>query len=382
MERIKNHIVLTLIAAGTTNLYFLLWFLFNDGQFPETIYQGLSFNGFFLMVNISILLVSMVTMGFNQLGDRMRALGFGSGTRLTVKTSITVLLLVLFIAMGLFLKFTVFQDLQTETALNRTWIILNMPKFRALMLFFMVISILMFFISNLERRMGNVYRLFSQSMGKAIHPKLSEKGFMFVDLNDATTIAERLGSETYANLLRDCFDMLNELVATTPFEIYQFVGDEAVITWDTWIPSSDRKALDLFCDFKGYLEENGRYFERYYHLRPYFKCAIHSGPAVQSEIGKEKMHLVYHGDVLNTTSRLLGQCHFQNTDIIISETAVVQKQHLENKYELWPMEYTNLKGKSKPVKAYVVRERSVKKDIRDTSSEFFLSQKMTVSQII
>jgi adenylate cyclase len=40
---------------------------------------------------------------------------------------------------------------------------------------------------------------------------------------------------------------------------------------------------------------------------PEFKGALHGGNVVVSEVGKYKSEIAYHGDVLNTTSRMLGQ---------------------------------------------------------------------------
>ena len=206
---------------------------------------------------------------------------------------------------------------------------------------------------------------------------------------DATGLAERLSSEAYAKLLRDCFRMLNELVDVYPFKIYQYVGDEAVITWKNTIPNSDVLALDLFSDFKAYLEQShfaflpaGQAGAKAYNVQPVFKCAIHAGEVVQSEIGKDVKHLVYHGDVLNTTSRLLSQCHVYNTDIIISKVAITNRQTINQKYILKPMTYTNLKGKEHSIEAYIVSLKPQSSDENRKQSTFFLNPKVTNSHLI
>ena len=206
---------------------------------------------------------------------------------------------------------------------------------------------------------------------------------MFIDLNNATSLAETLTSKDYANLLRDCFLLLNELVDVSPFEIYQYVGDEAVITWEADTPNADLKALHLFSDFKAYLKENKNAFTKEYNTEPKFKCAIHCGEVVQSEIGKEIKHLVYHGDVLNTTSRLLSQCHHYNTDVIISKDTVSGLNIVTEKYHLSPMVCNNLKGKQNSIEAFVVTTKRTKgeENTSDTIT-LFLAPNVTVSHSI
>ena len=53
---------------------------------------------------------------------------------------------------------------------------------------------------------------------------------MFVDLISSTAIAEALGNKKYHSLLRDFYaDMTNPIIYNKG-EIYQYVGDEIVIS--------------------------------------------------------------------------------------------------------------------------------------------------------
>lgn len=51
---------------------------------------------------------------------------------------------------------------------------------------------------------------------------------------------------------------------------------------------------------------------------PTFKAGIHSGDVVAGEIGIVKRDITYSGDVLNTTSRILGKCNEFNEEFIVS----------------------------------------------------------------
>jgi len=381
MKNLNNYIMLTLIAFLATNMFFLILLIIDNGITRGNVFDELSFLNFVGIANTGLLGISFAAPTFKRLGNTMTFRGYSSGIQFSIKLSLSIMIYVTVALLATMIHYLILVQLPWSEGLAMAWKFSSHNYFIATVFFIGLISILMFFISNLERRSGSVARLFSQSMGEVLKPRLTERGFMFIDLNDATGLAEKLGSERYAHLLRDCFGMLNELVSLSSFEVYQYVGDEAVITWKADLPHSDGKSLDLFVDFKAYLEENTQRFLQRYGLQPHFKCAIHRGWAVQSEIGKEVKHLVYHGDVLNTTARLLGQCHLQNTDIIISETAIIERPFLESKYQLEPMHYTSLKGKKNRVKAYVVQKKITQNEFLENQHNFFSAPKVTISHL-
>ena len=43
-----------------------------------------------------------------------------------------------------------------------------------------------------------------------------------------------------------------------------------------------------------------------------------------SEVGKYKSEIAYHGDVLNTTARMLGKCHELASDLLVSNWVIGQ----------------------------------------------------------
>lgn len=354
MKAIKNHIILSLIALIATNFFFVLSLIFGISATNELLVDGISFVQFIGIINIVLIIVAGLSVFYKDLGNTILRWGYSNYLR---GAFLIVLSVLLFISASLILFGIHFALINPFDVIENIIDTATSPFFIALTFYFLLVSTLMFFISNLERRSGNIFRLIEQSMGNTIQPTVVDRGFMFIDLNDATGLAESLGGRQYACLLRDCFRMLNELIAFTPFEVYQYVGDEAVITWETTTPNADLKIFQLFSDFKAYLRENQFVFDEAYQIEPKFKCAVHSGEVVQSEIGRDIKHLVYHGDVLNTTSRLLSQCHDNNTDMIISEKALINKKLIKNKYSISPVVYDQLKGKRQIVKAYTVAER-------------------------
>jgi adenylate cyclase len=96
--------------------------------------------------------------------------------------------------------------------------------------FFVVVALMIQFVLQMNRMIGaSVLRYFIA--GVYHRPKNEERIFLFIDLEGSTALAERLGSAVYFELLRRFVDDLTDPVLDTEGEIYQYAGDEVVITW-------------------------------------------------------------------------------------------------------------------------------------------------------
>ncbi|MCP4713222.1 MAG: hypothetical protein GY869_31715, partial [Planctomycetes bacterium] len=68
-------------------------------------------------------------------------------------------------------------------------------------------------------------------LGKYHQPKEEERIFMFLDLKSSTTYAEKLGHLRYSRLIQDCFFDITEVILRHDAVIYQYVGDEVILSW-------------------------------------------------------------------------------------------------------------------------------------------------------
>src|SRR5690348_4272314 len=71
----------------------------------------------------------------------------------------------------------------------------------------------------------------SMLSGEYHKPKIENRIFIFLDINESTSIAEDLGHEKYFRMLRDFFSDLTLPVLANDGEIYQYVGDEVLVSW-------------------------------------------------------------------------------------------------------------------------------------------------------
>ena len=74
--------------------------------------------------------------------------------------------------------------------------------------------------------------LISFLLGKYHRPKEDDRIFMFMDLKSSTTYAEKLGHIKYSQFIQDCFFEITDIITKYDAKIYQYVGDEVVLSWN------------------------------------------------------------------------------------------------------------------------------------------------------
>ena len=158
--------------------------------------------------------------------------------------------------------------------------------------------------------------------GKYLRPKREERIFMFMDLKSSTTIAERLGEERYFNFLNDTFSTATPGILSTQGEIYQYVGDEIVISWLTKKGVNRANCINCYYKMIALLKDKSVYFHETYNTQPLFKAGLHFGHVITGEMGIVKREIVYSGDVLNTASRIQSLCNEMNTDLLVSNDLI------------------------------------------------------------
>ncbi len=110
---------------------------------------------------------------------------------------------------------------------------------------------------------------------------------------------------------------------------------------------------------------------------PEFKAALHGGNIVVSEVGKYKSEIAYHGDVLNTTARILSKCHDLNAEFIISDY-IKEKVEMPKYLQAAPLGAFQLKGKQQEVELHAVY-LSINKD--ESGKRKFFKRKMKASKV-
>jgi len=192
-------------------------------------------------------------------------------------------------------------------------------------------------------------------LGKYFHPKREERIFMFMDLRSSTTIAEKLGEQRYFNFLKETFQHSTASILDTKGEIYQYVGDEIVISWKMHDGVNNANCLNCFFQIQEALRLKTSYYkETYDGMVPEFKAGLHYGYVVAGEIGVVKRDIVFSGDVLNTASRIQQKCNELGVNILLSNYLLDKLNLQTDNFEPKKIGDMELRGKEQKVMLYTL----------------------------
>src|SRR5204863_8158029 len=95
-------------------------------------------------------------------------------------------------------------------------------------------------------------------------------------------------------------------------------------------------------------------FEREFGTVPKLRAALHAGEVVTGEAGGSRRAIVFHGDVMNATSRIENLTRTLGHAFLVSEDARARMDRADawSFTDLGPHE---LRGKQAPVRIYAVR---------------------------
>lgn len=188
--------------------------------------------------------------------------------------------------------------------------------------------------------------------GKYLKPRTEKRIIMFLDLKDSTPIAEQLGHERYFMFIKDFIYYVSNAVLENGGYIYQYVGDEVVVTWPAK-KTNITKSTNTVILARRILQHASDYFRRQYGIIPEFRVGLHAGEVTIGEIGVLKKEIVISGDAMNITARIRTACGELNQKFIVSqdyfESNVLKSWQGESLGEI------TLKGVEEPVRLYALK---------------------------
>ncbi|WP_206539389.1 adenylate/guanylate cyclase domain-containing protein [Psychroserpens jangbogonensis] len=207
------------------------------------------------------------------------------------------------------------------------------------------------FYSVIETYLGNNVVL--NYLGKYHKPIQEKRIFMFLDMKSSTTIAEQIGHERYFKLLKTYYADMTNAILETSGEVYQYVGDEIVVTWKEKRGVHNNNCIHCFIKISNAITKNKDTYITEFGLIPEFKAGFHVGEVTAGEIGIIKKDLIYTGDILNTTARIQAECNSYNSKTLISESLFDQLTE-EPGYSFIKIDELLLEGKKEHIQLYDV----------------------------
>ena len=319
----------------------LVLYWFSPFQFLESTLFGLIFGVLFI--------------GVNEFSEKIRIERFGFGRIILFKS----LIYLAGFAITFFLVYGILSLLGAypNDALNH---VVWMDSFYIMLILVMVLLgyqiVLLNFLIQTVKKFGT-NNILNFITGKYQRPVIEDRIFLFMDLKSSTAYAEKLGSIKYSHLVKDCFEEVNRLAETYNAEIYQYVGDEVVLTWKSKHAISSLNYIKVFFAFQSAVANRAEYYMSRYGIVPEFKAGLNGGRVTVAEIGNIKRDIAYHGDVVNTTSRIQEICNQFNKRLLASGDFIRRIESAGfNGYAANFIGHLQLKGKVRKIDVYSIEE--------------------------
>lgn len=237
---------------------------------------------------------------------------------------------------------------------------LDIQFFRFLAYFYLS-GIIFNFLKAMRMRMGrmNFIRWFFGILSK---PREEERIFMFLDMKSSTSIAEKLFHKKFSYLVQDIFNLMT-VFGFYHGEIYQYLGDGAIISWKVKSGILDGNYLKAYYAFRKRITRRKKYFNRKYKLVPGFKAGVHVGHVMVLQVGQSRRDISYNGDTINTAARIESMCSEYKQDLLISEDLYKRTEDKDD-YIFKEIGRIKLKGKRKGTGIYQVNEKKIMKRIK------------------
>ena len=214
------------------------------------------------------------------------------------------------------------------------------------------ITFIIIFVLHVGRLVGG-QTLRNLILGRYHRPRMEERFFLFVDIVGSTRIAEKIGPLRMHRFLNRVFALAADPISDHHGEIYQYVGDEIVVTWRVAKGRHASRPLACFFAIQSVLADAGPWFEAHLDVVPAIRGALHAGSVVTGEVGVNRRSIVFHGDVMNVTARLEQAAREFDCPLLVSADAIDLLTDMAA-YRLIDLGCQSLRGRQTPMQVYAV----------------------------
>jgi len=149
-------------------------------------------------------------------------------------------------------------------------------------------------------------------------------------------------------MLREYYSDLTDSIVNYSGEIYQYVGDEIVVSWTIKNGLQNNNCIQCFFAMKAAITKQATRYNEKFGVVPEFKAGFHFGKVTTGEIGVIKKEIIFTGDVLNTTARIQSLCNAYKVDILISED-LMKKLNPDLLFQIKALGENELRGRDERI---------------------------------
>lgn len=225
-------------------------------------------------------------------------------------------------------------------------------SFWSVILYLVLVLDIALFYSEITSYLGKKV-FYNYSYGKYIKPKQEVRIFMFLDMKSSTTIAEQMGHRKYFDLIKSYYADMTDAILETNGEIFQYVGDEIVVSWPEKTGLKNSNFIDCFSKISKVFNDKKSAYINQFGLVPEFKAGFHIGEVTTGEIGIIKKDIIYTGDALNTTARIQSECNNYGVRALISEE-LATKLNQDPNFSFTEIGKLKLRGKQDAIQLFAI----------------------------
>jgi adenylate cyclase len=146
--------------------------------------------------------------------------------------------------------------------------------------------------------------LFHLMIGTYHRPVIEQKVLIFIDINDSTGLANKLGALKIKALVGKFLFDISKPITDYGGDIYLYKGDGLIAIWNWQDAVRDDKLLTAIdAVFTAVRRERTRYMAQF-GMVPTYRIGVHGGDVVVSEQGDTKRSIGIYGSTINIASRM------------------------------------------------------------------------------
>jgi adenylate cyclase len=216
----------------------------------------------------------------------------------------------------------------------------------------MVFSVIGIMVMRTVHFVG-IETLFHLMLGTYHRPVIQKKVLLFLDINNSTDLAERLGALRTQSLLGKFLFDVSKPITDHGGDIYLYKGDGLIALW-VWSEAVKRdkilRAIDAIFSAVGHEQAN---YQQKFGVVPNFRIGVHGGEVVVSEQGDIKRAIGIYGSTINIAARMEEAAKAHSVSCVISGDVV---QALSNGNDgLLPIGHERIKGISTKIPIFEYR---------------------------
>lgn len=216
------------------------------------------------------------------------------------------------------------------------------------------------FVRMISRKMGQGM-LVSYINGTYHEPVHLARIIMFLNLANSKQIMNGLKIIEYHKFLNEFFYDLTVPIVSHRGIIYEYIEDLVVITWAMNKGLENANCIRTYFDIKEIIDKNKEKYLDKFGFTPEVRASLHTGSLVRAEIGEVKTQIVFHGDTMNTTARILTKSKELSLGMLASDQ-LIRMIGLPRIYKKISIGKISLKGKQETLELFEILDYAGKEN--------------------